>query len=138
MKKYIGTKEVQAEPITLGEFIELTGRNPYTNDINAHEEKEEGYLVKYEDGYKSFSPKSVFEKSYRCAETFIDRLIIEVDELAVKVGKLGHFVRMEKAFEELSKEHQNYLTEQLDLMIKYVNVLDSRISLLNSQNNKGK
>ena len=29
MKKYIGTKEVEAIPMTLGEFINKSGRNPY-------------------------------------------------------------------------------------------------------------
>ena len=29
MKKYIGTKQIEAEPMTLGDFVQETGRNPY-------------------------------------------------------------------------------------------------------------
>lgn len=53
MKKYIGTKQIEAEPMTLGDFVQETGRNPYGKDIENHEETEQGYRVKYEDGYES-------------------------------------------------------------------------------------
>lgn len=36
MKKYIGTKEVEAMPMTLGELINKSGRNPYENDGKMH------------------------------------------------------------------------------------------------------
>lgn len=28
MKKYIGTRQIEAEPMTLGGFVQKTGRNP--------------------------------------------------------------------------------------------------------------
>ena len=46
MKKYIGTKQIEAEPMTLGDFVQETGRNPYGKDIENHEETEQGYRVK--------------------------------------------------------------------------------------------
>ena len=60
MKKFIGTKVIMAEPMTMTEAQKVFGREikPATYD-------EDGYLVEYEDGYKSWSPKSVFEKAYR-------------------------------------------------------------------------
>lgn len=64
MKKYIGTKQIEATPMTLGEFIEKTGRNPYEKDCAMHNDAQEGYLVKYKDGYESWSPKDVFEEAY--------------------------------------------------------------------------
>lgn len=51
MKKYIGTRQLEAEPMTLGGFVQKTGRNPYSKDIENHEETEQGYYVKCEDGY---------------------------------------------------------------------------------------
>lgn len=81
MKKYVGTKQVSAEPMNLGEFIKTTGRNPYANSSDVHGDNEEGYIVEYEDGYKSWSPKEVFEKAYKVAETHIDRMSIEFEEL---------------------------------------------------------
>ena len=56
MKKYIETKQIEAEPMTLGDFVQETGRNPYGKDIENHKETEKGYRVKYEDGYESWSP----------------------------------------------------------------------------------
>ena len=47
--------------------------------------REDGYKVVYEDGYESWSPKDVFEKAYKVADTFLDRLIIEQKELAEKL-----------------------------------------------------
>lgn len=45
MKKYIGCKMIEAEP--------AIGANG-----------EQGYKVRYADGYESWSPKEVFEKAY--------------------------------------------------------------------------
>ena len=45
MEKYIGTKMVEAEKAT-------------------RETGEEGYRIRYSDGYVSWSPKEVFEKAY--------------------------------------------------------------------------
>lgn len=50
MKTYIGTKMVQAEPAT----------RVVTEDCSTRE----GYRVRYEDGYESWSPKEVFERAY--------------------------------------------------------------------------
>jgi hypothetical protein len=62
MKKYIGTKEVKAQPMTAKEAIEKGYKvNNHTGD---------GYEVEYKDGYKSWSPKEVFEESYKLVDTF--------------------------------------------------------------------
>ena len=45
MKKYIETKQIEAEPMTLGDFVQETGRNPYGKDIENHKETEKGYEV---------------------------------------------------------------------------------------------
>ena len=60
MKKYIGIKVVMAEPITMTEAQKVLGR-----ELKPATVEEDGYLVEYNDGYKSWSPKSVFEKAYR-------------------------------------------------------------------------
>ena len=44
MNRFIGTKLIEAEPVLRG--------------------NEEGYRVRYIDGYESWSPKVVFEKAY--------------------------------------------------------------------------
>ena len=60
MEKYIGTKVVKAEPMTMIEAKKVLGRELKTANL-----EEDGYLVEYKDGYKSWSPKSVFEEAYR-------------------------------------------------------------------------
>ena len=58
MNKYIGTKMIEAEPMTKGVYNESRGR-AVPGDPN-----DAGYLVKYQDGYESWSPKEVFDKAY--------------------------------------------------------------------------
>lgn len=52
MKQYIGTKLIEAEPC------------PAWKDMGEHKTGEPGYKVRYADGYESWSPKDVFERSY--------------------------------------------------------------------------
>lgn len=60
MKKYIGCKMIEAEPAIKvdGKIYSLDG--PVPRSMN----RQEGYRVKYPDGYESWSPKEVFEKAY--------------------------------------------------------------------------
>lgn len=59
--KYYGSKTIYADPKTLGEYNKFRGWNiPDSEDPNR-----EGYLVQYEDGYLSWSPKEQFEAAYR-------------------------------------------------------------------------
>ena len=60
MEKYIGTKVVKAEPMTMTEAQKVLGR-----ELKPATLEEDGYLVEYKDGYKSWSPRSVFEEAYR-------------------------------------------------------------------------
>lgn len=109
MKKYIGTKEVSAEPMSLGEFFKRTGRHPYANDPDAHSNDEAGYLVKYEDGYESWSPKEVFEKDYKVSETFLDRLRIEDTDLSEKYEKCNAFVESDKFRKTIKEDYPAFL-----------------------------
>lgn len=61
METYIGTKILKATPMALGEY------NIYRGWIIPENEDptKQGYLVLYPDGYESWSPKDVFEESYR-------------------------------------------------------------------------
>ena len=128
MKKYIGTKQVSAEPMNLGEFIKQTGRNPYVNDPDMHGNNEEGYIVEYEDGYKSWSPKAVFEKAYKCAETFLDRLKIEHKEVGERFEKCAVFVDSDKFREVLKDDYPAFLLYvQRILMGYYTEILELRM-----------
>lgn len=126
MKKYIGTKMVNAEPMTKGEAFRKNLLKTGV-EVNEEESAQEGYKVEYEDGYTSWSPKEVFEKAYKLAETSQDRLRIEESELDNKITKLNHFMQGE-SFAALNEVQRNYMSEQYSIMIKYQEVLKKRIS----------
>ena len=130
MKKYIGTKLIEAEAMTLGDFVQKTGRNPYGKRIDNHEETEQGYHVRYEDGYESWSPKDVFERAYKVAETPLDRMCIEYNELMEKYNKLVLFLGRKEAV-EIAGEMQVALMEQQKIeMHDYLLTLRTRIELM--------
>ena len=60
MKKYTGTKTIKAMPMTMTEAQKVLGR-----ELKPAAVEEDGYLIEYKNGYKSWSPKSVFEETYR-------------------------------------------------------------------------
>lgn len=61
MRKYVGTKVIEAKPMTRGDYNEYKGWQIPANENPA----DEGYLVKYSDGYVSWSPTYGFEEAYR-------------------------------------------------------------------------
>ena len=126
MKKYIGTKNVKAEPMIKGEAFEQ-GLLKMGVEVTEQSKQEEGYKVEYEDGYVSWSPKEVFEKSYKLAETHLDRLQIEYNELNDKINKLNHYIQGNN-FLSLNENKQSLLKQQYNVMLKYLEILKNRIN----------
>ena len=95
MKKYVGTKTVKAVPMNELAAVE----KGYARKNEDNHEWREGYHVQYTnpDGsiYNSWSPKSVFEKAYRVAETPTDRVKIELEELNTSFAKGIEFLANE-------------------------------------------
>lgn len=60
MKTYIGIKKIEAEPMNRGDYNKYRGWTIPADENPA----DDGYLVKYPDGYESWSPKSAFDKAY--------------------------------------------------------------------------
>jgi len=61
MKTFIGTKIVQAEQMGKNDFdVKFKGAEVSSSDL-----QKDGYHVKYDNGYDSWSPKGVFEQAYR-------------------------------------------------------------------------
>lgn len=67
LKRYKCHKEVDAKPMTLGEFKTHSGKQDLVGNPDT-----EGYLVVYSAGtdqeYHSWSPKDVFDAGYSLAE----------------------------------------------------------------------
>lgn len=66
MEMYVGTKTLFAKPMTLGEYNLHRG---WTIPDNENPEAL-GYLVEYDDGYQSWSPKKQFEEAYKSNGNF--------------------------------------------------------------------
>ena len=100
MEQFIGTKIVKAEPA-----YRFTGVKPdykAPGQIGSEEtmalledsgweiiDKEEGYKVRYEGGYESWSPKEVFEAAYRRTDGMSFGLAIEAAKMGKKIARAG-------------------------------------------------
>lgn len=133
MKKYIGTKQVEAEPMTMGQAYEKgllqVGRVP--SDVEQYNTP--GYHVKYADGYESWSPAKPFEEAYKLADTALDRMLIEGEELTVKLEKLQAFIGTDK-FDSLDEATKAMLVVQAKIMTEYQCVLNQRYTKMESGN----
>lgn len=85
MKKYIGTKIIEAKPMTRGDYNDYRGWTIPKDENPA----DEGYLVKYPDGYESWSPKKQFEEAYRECDNMTFGLAIEALKKGHKVARKG-------------------------------------------------
>ena len=124
MKKYIKTEVVSATPAWRVNGVIYPKDGVVPRVMN----REDGYKVVYEDGCESWSPKEVFEKTYKPANTFLDRMKIEFGELERKYQKLGAFIESDK-FKKLTSEKRTLLVKQYDAMQTYYLVLRQRISI---------
>ncbi|MFR7761621.1 MAG: crAss001_48 related protein [Eubacterium sp.] len=61
MRKYVGTKIIEAKEMNRGDYNKYRGWTIPENE----NPNDEGYLVRYSDGYESWSPKKQFEDAYR-------------------------------------------------------------------------
>ena len=91
MRRYIGTKIIEAEPAW--RITPPKGKAYIETQNNAACESgskiEAGYRVRYPDGYESWSPKDVFEEAYRPTDCMSFGLAIEAMKKGKKVARRG-------------------------------------------------
>ena len=120
MKQYTGTKTVSAEPMN-----ELTAiQKGFARPNSDNHEYRDGYHVVYPDGYESWSPKNVFEKAYKCSETYIDRLRIEYEELKDRKKRLKEYLNTNPSIDE---DDEGLLKAQYEIMSSYCFLLSERL-----------
>ena len=85
MRKYIGTKMIEAKEMNRGEYNAYRG---WTIPANENPE-DDGYLVKYSDGYESWSPKKQFEDAYRDCTGMTFGIAVELLKKGCKVARNG-------------------------------------------------
>lgn len=85
MKNYVGTKFISAKEMTRGEYNEYRGASMPKDECYY----DEGYLVKYSDGYESWSPKKQFEDAYRECSGFTFGIALELLKKGKMVARTG-------------------------------------------------
>lgn len=95
MQQFIGTKLINAKPMTRGEYNAYRGWQVPDNE----NPEDAGYLVEYQDsptantpdhdGYVSWSPKDVFDKAYRQSDGMPFGLAIEALKKGFHVARKG-------------------------------------------------
>lgn len=143
MSVYLGLKLVDATPCKGVENKCIKDDVKYLYDTKF----EDGYKVIYEDGYESWSPKKVFEDSYKNIKLLEDlestkwlkigntlisphqeRVITEMLELNKKIENLDKFILENSIFKTLPEDEQKRLIKQVQAMQYYFGILIERIN----------
>lgn len=138
MEKFIGIKRIEAEPMTRGAYNELRGWIMPKDENPA----DEGYIVKYSDGYVSWSPKQAFEEAYSKigdkplvdtailikSDDYKDRFIAEYQQLVIRYNGLRNMLdkwdRNELPF--IPTCPRSTYNMQIKAMTDYIAVLEAR------------
>lgn len=117
MKEYIGTKIIEAEPMTRGEYAKLSGRNSILVE-NGESPEDPGYHVRYPDGYESWSPTFAFDDAY---ETF--------DKMS-----FGHAIELMKRGYAVAREGWNGKGQFIQLVSR-ISYTDATGKIFNADHN---
>lgn len=124
-KKFTVTYQVLACPMSLDKAKEYVDEDFIINERT----DAEGYLVKnFNTDMTVWFPKHLFEETYSCSETALDRMKIELSELDEKIDKLKSFILNNDTYTYLSIRKQELMTQQLIAMQEYSTVLVARIA----------
>ncbi len=85
MRKYVGTKQIEAREMTRGEYNIYRGWKIPDNENPT----DAGYLVRYSDGYISWSPKKQFDEAYRECNYMTFGIAVELLKQGKKVARSG-------------------------------------------------
>lgn len=138
MVNYIGIKKIKAEPMTRGDYNKFRGWNIPENE----NPNDNGYIVKYSDGYISWSPKSVFEEAYdeignkplidtvvlMKSNDYKERFIAEYQQLVIR------YKGLKKMLDNWDKGELSFVpacsrstyNKQIKSMVDYIAVLEVR------------
>lgn len=130
MKRFIGTKLINAEPMTRLAYNELRGWK-LPEDENGDDE---GYLVEYIDGgkpnlagyegYVSWSPKEQFDNTYRPIDNMTFGLAIEALKQGKKVARAGW--NGKGMWLALHKEGGTFVHEETGTELQYLDYISMK------------
>ncbi len=120
MNKYLGKKLVTAIAMTRAMYNDYRGWQ--LPEDEQHLKDEMGYLVEYADGgrandprhegYISWSPEDVFNKSYTPYNTWLERLELEQAELQEKLNGLDTALNVQQKPEMISETQWVLMSRQ--------------------------
>lgn len=133
-KRFVVTKIVDACPM---QALQAEFKGYRTNGVPS---ETAGYELTYEDDYKSWCPKDVFDENavevkdidcsiHKCQDNYpdhVNRMIAEEYELINKISEIFDFSNTEE-FDKLDEHKQNMLRKQNRLILGYISVLRERI-----------
>jgi hypothetical protein len=141
MQKYIGVKQVEAKPMTRGHYNDYRGWTVPEGENPA----DEGYVVKYEDGYVSWSPIEAFNKAYNaCGVRPLNDTALLMISTDYKDRFLAEYIQLKTRLKGLKTMLHNWDNEklsftptcprsiydlQVEAMTKYLAILEARAKI---------
>jgi hypothetical protein len=101
----------------------------------AEKDGEQGYGVKYEDGYTSWSPRLTFEAAYipmghtDSLPGWQERIVAEYIQLRDRSNKLQAYLDSQELEQTIDSVALDLIEEQAAIMLQYLEVLDLRMGL---------
>ena len=132
MEKYLGVKMIEAEPMSKNAY------NQKFKGVDTNEDDESGYVVKYEDGYISWSPKDTFEKAYKLTSGLSFGLAIDAMRSGNKVARSGWngkgiFIELQIPDEHSKMTHPYIFIDTTGLQTDNASAPKNRVPWLASQ-----
>ena len=144
MKTFVGTKVIEAKPMTRGEYNKYRGWTIPADENPA----DKGYLVRYPDGYESWSPEKQFDEVYReCkgmttlpetaplmqSSNYKDRFKAEYKQLVIRYkglkAMLEKWDKGELTFNPICP--RSTYNMQINAMVNYIATLEARAVMEN-------
>lgn len=138
MRKYVGTKIIDARPMTRGDYNNYRGQQI---PVEGNPE-DKGYLVRYSDGYVSWSPEYVFKESYReydenklpstsigmMSEDYRERFKAEYKQLEIRINGLKEMLKKwdERTLDFKPTCPRSTYDIQIRAMKDYIAILEAR------------
>lgn len=131
-RQYTGTKTVKAKFMGAADAKRCGAY--LTDEVVKKNLGNDGYLVEYPDGYRSWSPAPVFEEAYRPSETYEERMRLEYIELGKRIQKATH--ALYEPYVPMSDQERELLSLQVDTMVRYYDILRMRLNIAEEASNK--
>lgn len=85
-----------------------------------------GQKISYDNSFEELWKLEAYHMTYQAGGTHVERMVYELNDLGTKIKKLEEFLTT-SVFADLESGDQDDLRRQLEAMIQYYEVLDTRV-----------